>query len=266
MTGPGASSTGISVPSSSGNSLQPSAPLRLRGSLRHFSPLFIGELPSTGAEQPGQGLKRKFQSPLHRGTPFNFLLDLRQTRLSLFQSPLHRGTPFNSFFNGQLFRCVFISVPSSSGNSLQHRANRAGAARGPHFSPLFIGELPSTQHSRSIANYGSAFQSPLHRGTPFNVPKGRRGDRRRGISVPSSSGNSLQPRRPSVSFVRLRHFSPLFIGELPSTHRVGQGHWYEAHFSPLFIGELPSTPASTMLRGDGCQFQSPLHRGTPFNY
>ncbi len=160
----------ISVPSSSGNSLQllrkdSKEPIQLifqsplhrgtlfnqkrsspwKGCVRHFSPLFIGELSSTQSEKFLAGEERTFQSPLHRGTLFN----------------------------------VFFQALTWA-----HKCD---------FSPLFIGELSSTTVSLGASIWVVEFQSPLHRGTLFNRSTHVRSIRSRHISVPSSSGNSLQP-------------------------------------------------------------------------
>src|SRR5579884_2466703 len=88
---------------------------------KDFSPLFIGEITSTSRLAPGIDVRGEFQSPLHRGNHFN-------------QSAESEGLDFGS-----------ISVPSSSGKSLQ---------------------LPS-HHKPPSKN--TLFQSPLHRGNHFNV-------------------------------------------------------------------------------------------------
>src|SRR5579884_3930520 len=66
------------------------------------------------------------------------------------------------------------------------------------------------------------------------------------ISVPSSSGKSLQPQDGSLCrHTRHRDFSPLFIGEITSTPRVSHmGRSTVQNFSPLFIGEITSTTRS----------------------
>ena len=131
-----------------------------------------------------------------------------------FQSPLHRGSPFNL-------------------NLLR------GHAVVLHFSPLFIGEVPSTEKYGCQWKGGYPFQSPLHRGSPFNA-QDRLGKRKKlyfsplfigevpstssltawesllSISVPSSSGKSLQFSPCGDSSTSTRYFSPLFIGEVPS--------------------------------------------------
>jgi len=137
----------------------------------------------------------QFQSPLHRGTLFNKLAAKPAATPCQFQSPLHRGTLFNA------------------GN---HRSGR---------------EL-------------HAFQSPLHRGTLFNRRQTKYLHPLAYVSVPSSSGNSLQRFAQPAIRLPVQRFSPLFIGELSSTKRRACFHSAWTCFSPLFIGELSSTPAS----------------------
>ncbi len=110
-----------------------------------------------------------------------------------------------------------------------------------YFSPLFIGELPSTRWPAAPAVYHESFQSPLHRGTPFNTAGGSYNFSVNGISVPSSSGNSLQPFLESSAKLWFKRFqSPLHRG------------------TPFNSTCLPRAPPAR-------RFQSPLHRGTPFN-
>jgi len=206
-----------------------------------FSPLFIGELSST--HQLGCGRQRH-----HRFSPL-FIGELSSTISetafgaghSSFQSPLHRGTLFNSDEN--------FGLP--------------GRPQG--FSPLFIGELSSTRALLRFPTLLSSFQSPLHRGTLFNAACSGPHNPRPWVSVPSSSGNSLQRRRPGSGRSGRAGFSPLFIGELSSTLLVTSFGYGSLCFSPLFIGELSSTALACPARVRRGVFQSPLHRGTLFN-
>ncbi len=135
------------------------------------------------------------------------------------------------------------------------------------FSPLFIGAQVSTPDSACYRDSERSFQSPLHRGTGFNV---------RAIS------------HRSAAFCT---FSPLFIGAQVSTHvDLCSDMLQSLPFSPLFIGAQVSTrhradaragndalsvPSSSghrfqlMRQHDDAasmaDFQSPLHRGTGFN-
>src|SRR5579875_3314436 len=159
----------------------------------YFSPLFIGEITST---------PRFFSA---------------RPRFQLFQSPLHRGNHFNDGLNRAVVSQTKISVPSSSGKSLQPEA---------------------VSGAEMICE---PFQSPLHRGNHFNALLLREKILRRIISVPSSSGKSLQP-RPEYSFRYIPdNFSPLFIGEITSTTTLMPFCCGSANFSPLFIGEITST-------------------------
>src|SRR5579875_4100099 len=110
----------------------------------------------------------EFQSPLHRGNHFNEAVGLLVSLGIEFQSPLHRGNHFNVFPLDDGIHPHKISVPSSSGKSLQLLYSHDGRSRDANFSPLFIGEITSTE----------AWQKMIQ---------------------------------------RIVHFSPLFIGEITST-------------------------------------------------
>src|SRR5579884_277804 len=169
---PRAPSRNISVPSSSGKSLQRRGSSALGRDSNYFSPLFIGEITSTTSTPSEDSLKSSFQSPLHRGNHFNAVIDALKETESLFQSPLHRGNHFNR-------SCRASRAPSD-----------------PYFSPLFIGEITSTYCS-------------LQHCSGHIV-----------ISVPSSSGKSLQPLSTHDRTFATQYFSPLFIGEITSTVMV----------------------------------------------
>ncbi len=239
----------ISVPSSSGNSLQPKHPCSINSLTSHFSPLFIGELSSTSVIHTEKERWRKiFQSPLHRGTLFNGV------------AACGAGLP------------GAISVPSSSGNSLQLENPGESFHTGiPNFSPLFIGELSSTQ-AASFTQIRRSYFSPLFIGelsstfiqfaNTGNVPYIHFSP----LFIGELS-STLQPTRVSHTKSCTPDFSPLFIGELSSTNNKDYGRSsFCPYFSPLFIGELSSTQFVTVTgAGDAALFQSPLHRGTLFN-
>jgi len=63
----------------------------------------------------------------------------------------------------------------------------------------------------------------------------------------------------------LSSFSPLFIGEVPSTEIQSLLGRFGKHFSPLFIGEVPSTISRLKFSSQMLRFQSPLHRGSLLN-
>ena len=136
----------------------------------NFSPLFIGEITSTRKAYSRQKRPGSFQSPLHRGNHFN----LRSAALRLaprrYFSPLFIGEITSTLQRHPHPPCSrYISVPSSSGKSLQRNetlTRMAGAMRisvpsssgkslqqiisdfkmppEQNFSPLFIGEITST--------------------------------------------------------------------------------------------------------------------------
>src|SRR5579875_2869931 len=254
----------ISVPSSSGKSLQLFLLAGKNEKMSNFSPLFIGEITSTGhvrgsrrctaisvpsssgrSLQPtvifcsslrtiisvpsssGKSLQHvlsccerdshsRFQSPLHRGNHFNKLFLMRRLPAARFQSPLHRGNHFNYSSSPIKMTKYNISVPSSSGKSLQRMLTLTHGIHGH-------------------------------------------------ISVPSSSGKSLQ--RDDYEFIRyaIWNFSPLFIGEFTSTKRWAYSCHWVLNFSPLFIGEITSTSFHLTTAYTPTKFRSPLHRGNHFN-
>jgi len=158
-----------------------------------------------------------------------------------------------------------VSVPSSSGNSLQQTSSRLSTRSTGSFSPLFIGELSSTPYAAGAVIVDQKFQSPLHRGTLFNLWVQGYKCALRLVSVPSSSGNSLQQVKSQAIAGNCQGFSPLFIGELSSTSTSADSPPPTHRFSPLFIGELSSTVLGEAIPISRRTFQSPLHRGTLFN-
>src|SRR5579875_3476385 len=107
----------------------------------------------------------------------------------------------------------FISVPSSSGKSLQLHTSFG----------LWRGCIE--------------FQSPLHRGNHFNGPSTSPSPMTPLISVPSSSGKSLQRATGRHWPQALPNFSPLFIGEITSTRQLDAMLRFQPRFqSPLHRG------------------------------
>src|SRR5579884_854492 len=206
----------ISVPSSSGKSLQRLAAGTYCVELTNFSPLFIGEITSTPS-------RNGFVEPGFISVPSSSGKSLQPTK-----SSTH-------------FRLLSISVPSSSGKSLQHDLEFLTGEQWPDFSPLFIGEITSTRCATHQTTTILRFQSPLHRGNHFNVRLSCSPIRNPGISVPSSSGKSLQRLGRYLNVTLQAYFSPLFIGEITSTPFRPLRLKCIAHFSPLFIGEITST-------------------------
>ncbi len=134
-----------------------------------------------------------------------------------------------------------LSVPSSSGNTLQRIRSPPWKSACSTFSPLFIGEYSSTAVMSSRAMCVTSFQSPLHRGILFNLTDNFLREVWNQLSVPSSSGNTLQP------------------------HAQAHNRKGDHTFSPLFIGEYSSTAVAWGDPTDVIPFQSPLHRGILFN-
>ena len=159
------SRAGLSVPSSSGKTLQPQA--------------------------PGSYWTRcmPFQSPLHRGRLFNRKQSTALATDAFLSVPSSSGKTLQ-----HQSESTVLSVPSSSGKTLQP-IRAVTLSRYYAFSPLFIGEDSST-HVGTSTNVREVelFQSPLHRGRLFNSPIAVQSTRYRYLlSVPSSSGKTLQP-------------------------------------------------------------------------
>ncbi len=133
-----------------------------------FSPLFIGE-----------------DSSIQSATWRTF------HRLS-FQSPLHRGRLFNLSNHSAICFCSSLSVPSSSGKTLQFALYGSTNGQTITFSPLFIGEDSSMFRLGLGSKFGNNFQSPLHRGRLFNLLRDWAWWTGFLLSVPSSSGKTLQ--------------------------------------------------------------------------
>src|SRR5581483_4796802 len=210
----------LSVPSSSGNTLQ-------RGGARHrqarhapFSPLFIGEYSATAAARTGVRRGMETFSPLFIGeysatiierprcasstAPFSplFIGEYSATRGAAgvpatnphFQSPLHRGILCNSTISREPSAVQVFQSPLHRGILCNARIGRC---------------------SRPI----QYFQSPLHRGILCNLQAAQRPGFGPRLSVPSSSGNTLQRAQRAAGPAPRRPFSPLFIGEYSATAR-----------------------------------------------
>src|SRR5579875_497316 len=161
----------ISVPSSSGKSLQPVERSTLDSSCDSIS------VPSSSGKslQPATWYKigtwsSEFQSPLHRGNHFNpcgfgFLFFLLHDFSPLFIGEITSTTPIQL----DALRLLLFQSPLHRGNHFNRISNSTTGRRFPDFSPLFIGEITSTRSLRLPRSSGSE------------------------ISVPSSSGKSLQP-------------------------------------------------------------------------
>src|SRR5581483_9499244 len=92
-----------------------------------------------------------------------------------------------------------------------------------------------------------AFQSPLHRGILCNCTRIMISPTSTPLSVPSSSGNTLQlPPRNREKYLR-SSFSPLFIGEYSATALADTDDQPSISFSPLFIGEYSATGECALL-------------------
>ncbi len=163
----------VSVPFTSGSSLQRNA--------RHV-----------------QCRNRRFQFPLHRDPRCNPVRRRHIRNVRQFQFPLHRDPRCNLEFS-----CV--PVPAN-----------------PGFSSLYIGILAATH----LEIEGVAIQY---------------------VSVPFTSGSSLQPRSPQSSQRDLSSFSSLYIGILAATRFFPALQDLGLCFSSLYIGILAATTRARYL-------------------
>src|SRR5581483_5079331 len=169
-------------------------------------------------------------------------LALAGGQYAVFQSPLHRGILCNCHAGCRYQSRVQLSVPSSSGNTLQPqpRACRERAAR--LSVPSSSGNTLQLLARRVDLRRQCAFQSPLHRGILCNAALCASRKWQAALSVPSSSRNTLQLVARSEADGAITPFSPLFIGEYSATAaRGGPAELRGSPFSPLFIGEYSAT-------------------------
>ena len=133
-----------------------------------------------------------FQSPLHRGSLWNRLQNKNRERRGFFQSPLHRGSLWNNF-SGMLPQGLDYFQ-----------------------SPLHRGSLwnPRPRHANARSNLLSV---PSSSGKSLELPTSPHFERKYRLSVPSSSGKSLEPRARLILQNCDLTFSPLFIGEVSGT-------------------------------------------------
>ena len=134
-----------------------------------FSSLFIGKDSSTGPAATSPRSSTPFQFPLHREGLFNWTGVQRWPAPgSLFQFPLHREGLFNDGHNTEGASWARLSVPSSSGRTLQPAQTPEPEQAAIPFSSLFIGKDSSTLGGRTQHVWQLAFQFPLHREGLFN--------------------------------------------------------------------------------------------------
>ena len=182
----------VSVPFTSGSSLQPAGAQAKAEAAAGFSSLYIGILAATEKALNLALNKIQFQFPLHRDPRCNKNLLVALGAVCQFQFPLHRDPRCNTAAGGVAYAKNSVSVPFTSGSSLQRR-------------------------SRSWNRRIGAFQFPLHRDPRCNPF--RQGWHGAGypVSVPFTSGSSLQP----AWFEELDQFgssfSSLYIGILAAT-------------------------------------------------
>ncbi len=135
-----------------------------------------------------------FQSPLHRGTCFNTTKNRPPTINKNVSVPSSSGHMLQRRWEGRCWRRQWVSVPSSSGHMLQPAISICSRPLCSIVSvPSSSGHMLQLGRFRLTALQFSWFQSPLHRGTCFNI----------------ALEQTLQ--------TGIARFSPLFIGAHAST-------------------------------------------------
>src|SRR6266704_1374855 len=136
-----------------------------------FSPLFIGEVSGTCVRSRIEPRTSSFQSPLHRGSLWNnYSRTLHRSGRIFFQYPLHQGSLWNAHEIDAELKTYELSVPSSSGKSLERMGQ--GIRRLLRFLlsvPSSSGKSLELQITVSGRNALFTFQSPLHRGSLWNA-------------------------------------------------------------------------------------------------
>ena len=157
-----------------------------------------------------------FQFPLHRDPRCNLSADGTVLALASFQFPLHRDPrcnqfpPFPAWLN-TLFQFPLHRDPRCNLLQILYLIQSVG------FSSLYIGILAATTGRRVYAPKGRGFQFPLHRDPRCNVCCHLYRAARYLVSVPFTSGSSLQPNSTAVPFAGIVCFSSLYIGILAAT-------------------------------------------------
>ena len=119
------------------------------------------------------------------------------------------------------FGCSYLSVPSSSGRSLQHFDVPVEVITSHMLSvPSSSGRSLQRRKEEAPRSTSHTFQSPLHRGGLFNFKKGGRMPQHLNTFSPLFIGRSLQRLTLAIGARWRRPFSPLFIGEVSSTSKA----------------------------------------------
>ena len=99
----------------------------------------------------------------------------------------------------------WVSVPFTSGSSLQQLYKTKEFRRLPQcFSSLYIGILAATPPAGDSAWFVIAFQFPLHRDPRCNSGTTLVAAKELGVSVPFTSGSSLQQEQPEIGVKQCR--------------------------------------------------------------
>jgi len=185
-------------------------------------------------------LATRHQSPLLRERLVSLVNRCGRFANDLASVPSWSGNGLQLYHGLGLGQRYDVSVPSWSGNGLQPSQHAVANHSIQSFSPLLVGERASTPVRARIRAIASLFQSPLGRGTGFNVRMSQ-------LSFTAVPFQSPLGRGTGFNAVSGSSYCKVFRFQSP----LGRGTGFNAF--PRSCCRL-STP-----------FQSPLGRGTGFN-
>ena len=186
--------------------------------------------------------------------------------MSEFQFPLHRDPRCNLNIHVSLidadtgFSSLYIGILAATFAGLRITAGVVG------FSSLYIGILAATDSPQCKLKKVPQFQFPLHRDPRCNTEPSKDDIEATKVSVPFTSGSSLQRERASHIKELIKSFSSLYIGILAATKHQQRHLGSSRRFSSLYIGILAATELVRNRYEDGRKFQFPLHRDPRCNY
>ena len=181
-----------------------------------------------------------FQFPLHRDPRCNCRPFLAVLFAKAFQFPLHRDPRCNRKKDKNYTINRKVSVPFTSGSSLQLSLDRVKAMLSASFSSLYIGILAATADLLVLDDLG-AVSVPFTSGSSLQHWKQMGSLFGCRVSVPFTSGSSLQRRNYDCRTSPTKRFSSLYIGILAATEGTTNLAHDPSSFSSLYIGILAAT-------------------------
>jgi len=165
--------------------------------VKSFSSLYIGILAATETGLDS-GACIFVSVPFTSGSSLQRCATYRQQRTYAFQFPLHRDPRCNYISVEEFKELSRVSVPFTSGSSLQRKIQRFPSQKTLQFQfPLHRDPRCNRQAFGAQGERRQVFQFPLHRDPRCNLQQSLHYDLQAEVSVPFTSGSSLQPARPA---------------------------------------------------------------------